>query len=532
MKTIFFKIFYGSVLIVTTILTSCDTDKLTELNRDPNKVDEITPAYSFTSLVLNSNPESNYASLGMGLRYYASVREIASPGDRLITFGGGGTNPYPDNLNRIRLILGEIPGPENVNKRAACVMLRVFAIHSYTDVVGDIPYTEAEQGLTNLKPRYDRQKDIYAGLLTELETALKSMDATKADVFGMADPYYGGDVARWKKYGYTLMLRMGMRMSEVDPATSKIWVQKALAGGVMTEPRDLAYIAYANVNEQQNPRAKRLLDGDYSVIGGDNAQGGKFGATFINYLKNTKDPRLQVVSVVWKPRAGGGYDPDTARASQRGLVNGSINGNPPDWDTYSEPSLLYLNYASPIVSLTPAEAYLITAEAVLRGWYTGISAKEAYNLGVTRAMQQWALWPSVAPQSGVISQAKIDAYLTSGYPFNDAGTFEQKLEQIITQKYISLFGDDYEIWADWRRIKYPIFNYKNWKDSNGQLVAYPGNVSGGHMWRRFALPSELTTNKENYLAALAAQGFQEGTLDLLQGRMWWDTPVRGNGEAP
>src|SRR5690606_5754291 len=140
-----------------TVMMSCDSDHLTELNKDPDKIDKAIPAYSFTSLVLNSVPEFNYPSLGFGLRYFASVREIASPGDRLITFGSGGRNPFTGDLNRVKRILDQIPGPENVNKRAACIMLRVLAIVNYTDVVGDIPYSEAEQGLGNLTPKYDRQ---------------------------------------------------------------------------------------------------------------------------------------------------------------------------------------------------------------------------------------------------------------------------------------------------------------------------------------------------------------------------------------
>lgn len=533
MKTIFSKITAVMVFFITTVMISCDSDHLTELNKDPDKIDVAIPAYSFTSLVLNSVPEFNYPSLGFGLRYFASVREIASPGDRLITFGSGGRNPFTSDLNRIKRIMDQITGPENVNKRAACIILRVLAIVNYTDVVGDIPYSEAEQGLDNLTPKYDRQKDIYTGLLAELDGALTSMDISKPDVFGVADPYYKGDVVRWKKFGYTLMLRMGMRMSEVEPALSKSWVQKAISGGVMTEPNDIAYVNYANTSNQQNPVAKRLFDGDYSVIGGDNTQGGKYGSQFIDFLRNTGDPRLPVLSVVWVPEGGGNYFADTTSAHQRGIVNGSINGNPPDWETYSEPSLLYLNFGSPIICLSPAEAYLLLAEAAIRGWYDGLTAKAAYNLAVTRAMQQWALWPDVPPHSGFISQAKIDAYLLHGYPFKESGNFEEKLEQIITQKWITLFGNHNEVWSEWRRVKYPIFNYKNWKDSNGQLVAYPGSVSGGHMWRHWALPgSELNTNKDNYFAALAAQGFQEGTLGLLLERVWWDTPERGNGEAP
>jgi len=86
-----------------------------------------------------------------------------------------------------------------------------------------------------------------------------------------------------------------------------------------------------------------------------------------------------------------------------------------------------------------------------------------------------------------------------------------------------LLGDDYEVYSDWRRVKYPIFNYANWKSTSGALVSYPGNVTAGKMWRRFSLPlDERNVNTANYNEAIKRQSFSEETVDLLQGRMWWD----------
>ncbi len=194
------------------------------------------------------------------------------------------------------------------------------------------------------------------------------------------------------------------------------------------------------------------------------------------------------------------------------MVSGSLNTKPVDFDTYSEPSPLVLNVAAPIVILGPAEAYLLLAEAALRGWYTGSTAQEAYNLGTKAGMTQWALWPSIAPSSSVITQTQIDDYLTAN-PYPVAGTFEEQLEEISVQKWISLFGDDYEVYANWRRTGYPVL----------APVNYPGNVTGGKMFRRFSIPlSENLTNQANYLEALQRQGFAESTGDNLLGRVWWD----------
>jgi hypothetical protein len=312
-----------------------------------------------------------------------------------------------------------------------------------------------------------------------------------------------------------------MRLSDVEPVTAKDWVEKAVTGGVITSFNDIAYLKYANVTSQMNPRVNTYINGDFTSPGGDNIEGSKWSGKFIDHLKNTSDPRLPVISVVWVP-TGSTYTPNNTPSAQRGMVNGSINTRPTDFDTYSEPSLLYIDRGSPIITMGPAEAYLIIAEAAARGWSVGSTAKAAYENGVRAAMAQWALWPSVAPHSGVITNAQVDAYLLAN-PYPESGTFAQQLETISTQKWVSMLGDDYEVYSNWRRTKYPVFNYANWTNTAGQKVSYPGNVTAGKMWRRFSLPiSERNVNPANYNEAIKRQNYSEEQIDLLQGRMWWD----------
>ena len=545
MKKTFLKLIYaaGAVLVVST-MQSCNTEKLTDLNKNPDAIEYVIPEYSFTAAVLGSVPGENYRALGQGLQYFSSYKEVPATGDKFYNFNGtaGNFNIYrgvsptnnsvnntiPVSWNRLLQLAKEIPGAENVNKRAAVEILRILAFHQQTDLMGDMPYSEAMKGLDVIKPKYDTQKSIYAAMLTELETALKSMDATKPNVFGNADPYFKGDVAKWKKFGYTLMARLGMRMSDIEPATAKSWVEKAVAGGVMTSFADIAYIKYANVTGQMNPRVNTYIVGDFTSPGGDNVEGSKWAGKFIDHLKNTSDPRLPVISVVWVP-SGGSYTPNNTPALQRGMVNGSINTRPTDFDTYSEPSLLYIDRGSPIITMGPAEAYLIIAEAAARGWSVGTTAQAAYENGVRAAMAQWALWPSVAPHSGVITTAQVDAYLAAN-PYPATGTFAQQLSTISTQKWVSMLGDDYEVYSNWRRTKYPVFNYANWTVA-GNKVPYPGNVTAGKMWRRFSLPiEERNVNNVNYLEAIKRQNFSEEQIDLLQGRMWWDVGP-GTGQS-
>jgi len=496
---------------------------LTDLNKNPNQIEYVIPQYSFTAAVMASIPGQNYTAIGQGLQYFSTYKEVPATGDKFYNFNNtiGSLDVYNNEWNRLLQLAEKIPGEENVNKRAACEILRILAFHQKTDLMGDLPYSEAMKGNANLKPKYDTQESIYMAMLNELDAALTSMDESQPNIFGTADPYFAGSIAKWKKLGYTLMLRLGMRMSDVEPALAQSWVERAVSGGVMTTLSDIAYIKYANVTGQMNPKVTGMISGDYASPGGDNVEGGKWAAKFIDHLKNTHDPRLPVISVVWVP-SGTTFTANNTPEVQRGMISGSINTKPVDFDTYSEPSLLYIDRGSPIITMEPSEAYLLIAEAALRGWNVGSTAEEAYNNGVRAAMARWSLWPTVAPHSGVIPAAEVDSYLALN-PYLSSGTFEQQLEQISTQMWVSLLGNDYEIYSNWRRTKYPVFNYANWTNTQGVKVSYPGNVTAGKMWRRFSLPiAERNVNPDNYYEAIERQGFTEETVDLLQGRMWWD----------
>jgi hypothetical protein len=278
-----------------------------------------------------------------------------------------------------------------------------------------------------------------------------------------------------------------------------------------------------------NPRVLTYINGDFTSPGGDNIEGSKWSGKFIDHLKSTSDPRLPVISVVWVPAGGNSYTPNNTPATQRGMVSGSLNTRPTDFDTYSEPSLLYIDRGAPIITMAPSEAFLIIAEAAARGWSVGSTAQAAYNNAVRAAMAEWALWPSVAPHSGVITTAQVDAYLAAN-PYPAAGTLAQQIETISTQKWVSMLGNDYEVYSNWRRTKYPVFNYANWT-VGGNKVAYPGNVTAGKMWRRFSLPiAERNVNPDNYFEAIKRQNYSEEQIDLLQGRMWWDVGP-GTGQS-
>ncbi|MEO9005445.1 MAG: SusD/RagB family nutrient-binding outer membrane lipoprotein, partial [Ginsengibacter sp.] len=396
------------------------------MNKNPNATETAVPEYLFTGAIL-ATPAFNYSVLAEGMQYFSTYKEVPAIGDKYYSFNGTVADfqgYYTTKLNRLLQLDSLLQGPDDVNKKAMIKILKVYEFHQLTDVAGDIPYSDALKGKGNLTPKYDTQKDIYLDMLSQLDAAANSFDASKS-TFGSADLFYKGDVTKWKKFAYTLMLRLSMRLSNVDPVLSKEWSQKAITGGVMSSDADIARISYTNVSGGQNPQVRAMLDGNYISPGGDNVEGGKYAATFIDYLKNTHDPRLSVVSVVWVPTSPGAttYTADNSFSIQKGMVSGILNTKPTDFDTYSEPSPLVVNVAAPIIILGPSEAYLLLAEAALRGWYNDLTAQQAYDKGVDAGMTQWALYPSVAPISGNITQDQINSYKLNN-PYNSGGTFE------------------------------------------------------------------------------------------------------------
>lgn len=514
MKKNFFRSWLILVGTFGIMVTSCNKSSLIELNDNPNATEVIEPNLMFTGAILDM-PAWSYSVLSQGMRYFSSYKEVPAIGDKYYSFTGTQVDFqgfYTTKLNRLIQIESAIQGADDINKRSIVRILKAYQFNLLTDLVGDVPYSDALAGRGNLTPKYDTQKDIYLSLFNELDEAAADLDASKPS-FGAADLIFKGNIDQWKKFAYSLMLRWGMRLTKVDADLAETWVKKAIAGGVLGDD-DIAKINYADMAGSQNPIVRDWLDGNYINPGGDNVEGGKYTSQLINYLKDTRDPRLAIISVVWVPTAPGAstYTADTTFALQKGMVPGSLNTKPTDFDTYSEPSQLVLNVAAPIIIMGPSETYLLLAEAALRGWYSGMTAKDAYEAGVRAGMKQWSYFPAVSPNPNVVSDQRINEYLVEN-PYNSGAGFNDQLNQISTQKWLTLFENDYEIYANWRRTGYPVMFPTN----------YPGNVTGGQMFRRFYIPnSERLTNQQNYTEALQRQGFAELTEDNLLTRLWWD----------
>lgn len=410
-------------------------------------------------------------------------------------------NFYRNVLKQLVAVLDQTKSdPLQVNTYNAARIWKAYIFMILTDTYGDVPYFEAGQGYTNeiITPKYDAQQAIYKDILKELDEASAALTTTQAAV--TTDILYGGDVAKWKKLGYSFMLRAAMRLTKVDPAMAQSYVAKAVAGGVFQSNADNSIIRHTAIynNYIANHLAAREKTNFY------------LAAPFVNYLKENNDPRLPIFAVRYVG-AKGGQEQIPARASsdpkvQIGMPMGyndvsitttlAQNGVASLWD-YSQVNLnTVLKLDAPEFHITYSQVQLLLAEAAVRGWVTGAAA-DYYARGIRANLEQMASYGSA------VSEADIKAYLDT-HPLDAA----KALELINTQYWVATFLDGNESFANFRRSGFPTLK-KN---------PYPGSEVKGDFIRRLPYPdSEIVVNSGSLNEAIARQG--PNTLDT---RVWWD----------
>jgi hypothetical protein len=387
-------------------------------------------------------------------------------------------------------------------------IFRVFMFQRMTDMYGDCPYSQAGLGYISgiTAPKYDKQQDIYTDMLNELQDAATRLDPNTLNTVGLADLIYGGNAVKWKKFAFSEMLRLAMRLSKVDPVTAQKWAQTAFFGGMMDDNTDNAILQHQNVSGTPVPNGTGLI-----LIGND-PNGYRMSNTFVGYLKGAGDPRLSYLSTVCANPMATTDKGDTSVADQAGQPNGYDPPNSglsrdlttaPGWTGNQNSYSIVNRYTfgrldAPTFFLTFGETALLSAEAAQRGWISG-DPGQYYVTGVRAAMQQLALQAGAGP-----SDASIANYLMAN-PYNPS----IGLQQINAQYWVATFMDENESFANWRRSGYPSLTPIN----------YPGNITSGAIPRRFTYPqSEVSDNTDNYNAAV---GRMNGG-DQMSSRVWWD----------
>lgn len=392
---------------------------------------------------------------------------------------------------------------------ALATIVKVEAMHRVADAYGPIPYVSFKSG--SLQTNYDALEDVYAKFFEELDEAIEVLTTYVSGnpggrVMPKYDLVYGGDAVKWLKFANTLRLRLAMRVVYANPSKAQEEAEKAAnhVYGLVSIPNERASLRRSGSFSYFHP----LYDIAYNFNDGE----ARMSASMDSYMNGYNDPRR---SAYFVPAANDGQ----YHGVRLGIV-GSV------WTPFTGGDISNLNVSpgsTEIVWMTAAESYFLRAEGALRGWNMGGgTAQSFYESGITVSFEE----NNVSGASSYIADNTSEpiAFVDNAASYNapkpsditiaweDADSFERNLERIITQKWIAMYPDGPEGWAEFRRTGYP------------RLHPVVNNNSGGTISteiqvRRIPYPqSEYNNNRAGVETGVA----RLGGADHGGIRLWWD----------
>ena len=409
--------------------TSCDD--ITELNVDPNNPVEVPASnlltqaeYSLNNLLWSRGYNAEWTMLLVqhwAQNEYAEESRYTVDGN---DFNGEWTTMYSGVLNELKIAAEIISSDETVapaRKANQLAIIDILTVHAYQNLVdgyGDIPFSQALNSVEFPLPAYDSQQAVYDGLFSMLENAVNALDASQPS-FDAGDLIYNGDAGLWKKLGNSLLMRMAMRVVDVDNATASKYLNQAFSGA-FTSNADNALFVFSDNPDLANPLYRDNVIGnrdDFAVTD-----------VLVDNLTAMGDPRLEM------------FANPTLTGEIIGMPYGLTDGEAFSLkSTTSRPSDLVRAAQAPAVIMDYAEVQFILAEAYQRGILNG-DAAAAYAEGVKASMNYW----------GITDDAAIQAY-TEANAYDSANW----KESLGWQKWIAFYMNGPQAWAEWRRLDFP-----------------------------------------------------------------------------
>jgi Starch-binding associating with outer membrane len=422
-------------------------------------------------------------------------------------------------------------------KKTKNAQIEILAIYTWAQMVetfGNIPYSQALDSKTYILPVYDDAATIYSDLLTRLSAAIPNLNDSG---FGSADKIYGGDNAKWKKFGYSLMLRMGVRVADVPAlaAKSTTAIKAAVSGGVFTSNADNAALAYESstpntnpvwvdlvqsgrsdfvvantlvdkMNALNDPRRPYYFDKNLQLpigkVQSATAAAGISTVTFDSALPadleigseiytTNGDFVSTITSIIGASIVYSGAAPLVGDTLNYLVYKGGPYGDNNSFSAYTHVSDRIIDPTNEASLIDYAEVCFYLADAAERSISgTPANAANFYNQGITASFDYWGT-PNVA------------AYLLNP-AVNYATASGNWKVKIGTQLWLAMYNRGYEAWTAWRTYDFPGFN----------LPA----VSEDPVPTRYTYPiNEQNLNKTNYNAASTAIGGDKQTTKLF-----WD----------
>lgn len=527
------KVFLGLFLILA--FGSC-TKNYEEINTNPNSPTDVPAKNIFTNVIINSVGNElggwiQHTYLGCWSQQWCKVQYIDEDRYQMRNMTGYMEGPYTGTLMDLQIVINKAKANidagkdvgENTTLLAAAKVMRVWIFSYLTDLFGDIPYSEALQGLEKdgiTQPKYDTQQDIYMDFFKELDEANQLLDLSKAVSFGSADLFFGGDPAKWKKFANSLHLRLLDRVA----GTPWSYTYTMVSGATVTT--DPGPAAYANADADI---AKILTDpATYPIMesNDDNVKlvypGIPYRNPIFNTLYSRTDQAVSQTMVNWllNRDGGSGYDPRLPVYAQKttasdtsawpeyyGFQNGSEEASAffPKISLLGEP-VAYDEHA-PLYVLTADEVGFIVAEYLLRQG-DDAGAKTAYEAAIAASMERWGV--------------EIGSYLSDPEVSWDAAPdVAHKYKLINEQRWAAIYGQGVQAYNLARRTGFPerIFEYQL------EATFYPN--LGLPIRLPYSLNEEIY-NSANLEEAKARQNIETSNDGIFstngtQSQVWWHT---------
>lgn len=481
------KIKYLATIISGTLLLSATACKKTieDINKNPNASETGQPDYILTGVTKALadtywGTSNNMDASLLWVQNWAKI-QYTDP-DRYIytstSFNELWGTGYSRGVVNLNALVKIADAQANPNYKGVALVLRSWVFQLLTDNYGDVPYTQAATINEFLTPAYDKQKDVYFAVLDDLKSAQTFLSPSGPAIAG--DIIYGtssgaNQILLWKKFANSLRLRIALRIADREPEKAKQVLAdiQAEGSGYISSNSETAQLVYA-ASPNQNP-ISNLFDtrDDYRI-----------SKTIVDKLFALNDPRLPVYASKTK---------DATPQTYVGLPNGLLVGDASSYGftKTSKPGTYFLAPSAPAVIISYAEVLFDQAEAAQRGFIAG-NAADLYRQAITASLTQYG-----------IGTADINTYLAQSSVAYDAANYRKSIGE---QKWIALFGQGLEAYAEWRRLDYP------------QLTPAVAGTLGGKIPLRFIYPgTEQSLNGTSYKAAVASQG-----ADALTTKLWFD----------
>lgn len=464
-------------------------------------------------------------------------------------FGGNGNVDYKLNrgfcggmyenfnlhiFNNTRRLIKTCDEKGLVDYAAIMRVVQVYALSTMTDSYGPVAYQSVLDG-NDVSFYYDPQESIYKAMFTLLDEAITGFKTGTSEVSNMQqfDYWCQGNRELWVKVANQFKLRLAMRIVKADPTLAKQKAEEAVAGGVLTAADKDILIDQGLSNE-----LTRMFEwGDCGV-----------NANLVTILEGYNDPRIALYITKNTNDIKNGDKVVVAKDSKYLGIRGGCNlpNKPNQWGNFSN---LVCTYSTPMPVMKAAESYFLRAEGALRGWNMGGNAKELYEEGIRLSIKNELKYKGVYAGVTSISDEEIDAYIngttlqadfvdpvdaqnsikvmnTVPVKWDESASKEDKLQRIITQKWIANFPLSTEAWAEYRRTGYPKLFPNRVNSSNG-------TIDTDEQIRRLIYSEvEINTNNDELQKGIQILN-QENSSSNFSGdiggtRVWWDKANVGN----